>query len=580
MPAERTIPVAAGQREFVVKINGEAIPRQQHLLVVSVQHGANKLSRARLVYQDGAAASSDFPLSNDEFFVPGNEIEILAGAAGEEQSIFSGIVIKQALKVRENTAPQLVIDCRHKAIAMTRSAKSAYFLEQTDSDVISSLLDQYQVAGTVTATDTEHEQLVQYAVSDWDFCLLRAALNGQLLIADGDSINSVEPDTSGDPVIVLQFGSTILEMDIEVDARHQHQAMKGVVWDPAGQEAVEVESSDPGIASPGNLSSPDLASTLGDGPTESAPGAAGEAELQNRVDADLARSQLNLIGARLKCEGMTEVTVGDAIQIDGAGERFSGNAYVTALRQDYDLIKGWKTTLQIGGVRQVFEQVMINQNSSGSGYIAPTRGLCSGVVLSNEDPNGEFRVKVAIPSIGLGEEGLWARVASLDAGENRGMLFRPEPEDEVVVGFFDQDPRAPVIVGMLHSSAKPAPLEPSDDNHEKGFVSRSEMKILFDDDQNIMRFETPEGNAIALDEAEGGLTITDQNGNSIALTSDGIKIESAAALELIASTEIKSESGTETKLEAGTELKLDSSLGSALSSSATTEVKGSLVQIN
>ena len=53
---------------------------------------ANKVSRARLIFQDGAAASSDFPLSNSDLFIPGNKIEILAGAVGQEQTIFNWIV--------------------------------------------------------------------------------------------------------------------------------------------------------------------------------------------------------------------------------------------------------------------------------------------------------------------------------------------------------------------------------------------------------------------------------------------------------------------------------------------------------
>ena len=48
-------------------------------------------------------------------------------------------------------------------------------------------------------------------------------------------------------------------------------------------------------------------------------------------------------------------------------------------------------------------------------------------------------------------------LATLDAGKERGTFFRPEIGDEVVVGFLNDDPRHPVILGMCHSSAKPAP---------------------------------------------------------------------------------------------------------------------------
>ena len=41
--------------------------------------------------------------------------------------------------------------------------------------------------------------------------------------------------------------------------------------------------------------------------------------------------------------------------------------------------------------------------------------------------------------------------------------------DEVLMGFINDDPNDPIILGMLNSSAKPAPLQGSDENHEKGF---------------------------------------------------------------------------------------------------------------
>src|SRR4029079_4890305 len=160
-----------------------------------------------------------------------------------------------------------------------------------------------------------------------------------------------------------------------------------------------------------------------------------------------------------------------------------------------------------------------------------------------EDDAGEHRVRVKLPLVGM-EDGIWARVASLDAGHERGFFFRPEVDDEVVVGFLEDDPRRAVILGMLHSSAKAAPLTGSNDNHEKVYQSRSKMRMYFNDDKKLMVFDTPAGNKITLSEDDKAVTIEDQNGNKIEMTGAGIKIESAKALELKAGTEIKLESGT------------------------------------
>ena len=152
------------------------------------------------------------------------------------------------------------------------------------------------------------------------------------------------------------------------------------------------------------------------------------------------------------------------------------------------------------------------------------------------------------------EQGIWCRVSSLDAGENRGAFFRPEIGDEVIIGFVNEDPNQAVVLGMLHSSAKPAPIVASDDNHEKGFVTRSEMKVLFDDDKKSIEISTPAGKIISLDEDAGTIVIEDDNSNVITIDSNGIVLESAGNIELKASGDVTIE-GTNVSITANAEFK-------------------------
>jgi uncharacterized protein involved in type VI secretion and phage assembly len=132
---------------------------------------------------------------------------------------------------------------------------------------------------------------------------------------------------------------------------------------------------------------------------------------------------------------------------------------------------------------------------------------------------------------------------------------------------------------MLHSSAKPSPITATDDNHEKGIITRSEMKVLFDDDKKIITIETPAGKIISLDEDEGAITIEDDNSNVITINSDGIAMESAGDISLKASGDVTIE-GTNVSLTANAEFKAEGSAGAEMSTSAIAVLKGSLVQIN
>jgi uncharacterized protein involved in type VI secretion and phage assembly len=195
------------------------------------------------------------------------------------------------------------------------------------------------------------------------------------------------------------------------------------------------------------------------------------------------------------------------------------------------------------------------------------------------DPDGEDRIQVRMPTISTSDDGVWSRLATLDAGNNRGWVFRPEIDDEVVVGFMNADPRFPVVLGHLHSSKSPAPIPGSDDNHIKGLTTRSEMKLTFDDDKKVITIETPAGNKITLSEDEKSITVVDQNGNKMEMTSDGINMESPGEIKVKATKDLTLE-GMNVNVKASAQLKAEGSAGAELSSGANCVVKGAMVQIN
>lgn len=574
------MPLAVDDQAFVVKADGVTVSREDQLLAVTITTSVNRISTARLAYVDGSASDGDFPLSSSSTFEPGTAVEVLAGPSSDYRSLFTGIVVKQALKVRDHSATQLVIECRHNAVKLTIGRKSAYFADATDSDIILGLLSAASVEGDVTSTSEVHQQQVQYRSTDWDYLLARSEANGMLVLTNDGKLAVTKPDFSSRPAVDLHFGATLLELDVEVDARLQQKSFKAFSWDQANQNVVEHEAVDPGVSGPGNMTSSELAEVGGPASYDLKHGAASEGEIQAWADSERLRAEMNRVSGRAKCEGIGTVIPGARVSLGGVGERFNGDAFVTGVRHDFDLVQGWKTHVQFGGIAERLAHDRDVSMPKAGGLIPGVSGLQIGVVTANEDPAGEHRVRVRMPLVDVDDDGTWARVASLDAGDDRGFFFRPELGDEVVVGFLDDDPRAAVVLGMLHSSAKAAPLAGSDDNHQKLYQSRSKMKLSFDDDTKVMSFETPAGNKISLSEDKQGIFIQDQSGNKIEMTAAGIKIESVAAIELKAATSLTLDSGTGFEMSGGSTLTLKGASSVELSSSGITSVKGSLVQIN
>lgn len=222
-----------------------------------------------------------------------------------------------------------------------------------------------------------------------------------------------------------------------------------------------------------------------------------------------------------------------------------------------------------------------------AGLVGAIQGLQIGkVVQLQNDPEGEDRILVRIPVIDNNAQGIWTRIASLDAGKKRGAFFRPEIDDEVIVGFINDDPRDAVVLGMLNSSNKPAPITAKDANDEKGFTTRSKMHLNFNDQTKTILIDTPGGNSIKIDEQSMQIEIKDQNQNTITMGPSGIKMESPVNIDIKAGAVLTLSGGASLSIGAPSlSVKADANVSiegaiAKLSSSGITEISGSLVKIN
>jgi uncharacterized protein involved in type VI secretion and phage assembly len=250
-----------------------------------------------------------------------------------------------------------------------------------------------------------------------------------------------------------------------------------------------------------------------------------------------------LCRGRLGVQGFAGVKLLDPMEIAGLGKRFNGTAPITGFRHRVDG-SGWRTDVQFGLPPEGFSRTEDILDAPAAGLLPAVRGLQIGVVAGfEEDPDKELRVKVILPAVDAKKGVVWARMASPEAGKGRGYYFRPEPKDEVVVGFLNDDPRHPVILGSLFGSTN-APADamgaPSDKNEQKGIVTRGGTTIGFiDKDKASVFIETASKNKLLLDDDAETICLSDQHGNSITLSKDGIELKSAKDLKIEADKDVE-----------------------------------------
>lgn len=581
MPDSRVVPTpaAADLPTKTILVNGAAIAANYRIMSVKVSHVAHKIPEAEIVLLDGDVSKETFEASNGADLMPGVEIEIKAGYHGQEETIFKGMIVQQGIKILQGRSSSINILAKHAIFKTTLNRKNGGFKDKKDSEIIEEMLTGDK---EVDATTVKHKHMLQSYCSDWDFLNIRAEANGLFVLPRYNKILVKKPVLDATPVLTLYYGTSILEFEAEMDARNCYSEVKASGWSAADQSVIESSSgNDWNGKEQGNFSSNDAAAAVGNSSLNLFwQGHTLPENLDAVTKAAMLRHHLSKIYGRAQCIGFATIWPGDIVELNGVGDRYKGKAFVTGVV--HNIAEGrWDTNIQFGYRNRTYASQYLNiVEKPALGYMPGIQGLQVGIVMQLEsDPLSEFRVLIKLPTQGGTDEALWANVATMDAGKDRGSFFRPEIGDEVIVGFIDNNPLHAIILGCLNSSKNTSPVDPKDTNHVKGIYSREKMKWQMDDEKKEILFETPAGNKILMSEDQKSITLEDQNGNKIVMSDAGIEITSSKDFKVKASGDVKLE-GTNVELSANAQFKASGSGGSELSSSAVTNVKGSIVNIN
>ncbi|RDE52141.1 MAG: phage tail protein [Candidatus Accumulibacter meliphilus] len=194
-------------------------------------------------------------------------------------------------------------------------------------------------------------------------------------------------------------------------------------------------------------------------------------------------------------------------------------------------------------------------------------GVVVGVVTNNQDPEGLARVKVRFPWLSAEDESAWARMATPMAGNDRGLYFLPEVDDEVLVAFEHGDLRFPYVLGALWNGKDKSPADNADGKNALRVIrSRSGHLIRLNDEdgeEKIEIIDKSEKNSIVFDTANNTITISSDKDISLSAPQGTIRLD-ARKVEIKSSTDAQFEAGAGLDVKAG----------------ATLNIKGATVNIN
>lgn len=546
-----------------IKVNGELMEYPESVFSVAVSHEYNRISTLEIHLTNKMEMLGNVVISETDIFAANSSIEIwIGGRWGEETyCAFKGTIIK--IGTYEN-GKKLVVTAKHAAEEMTKNRKLRSFEDKSDTDIIKDICSEYNIEPIIDEVlgEQPNEKITQYNVTDWDFINIRAEAIGLIVFTTPEGISVRKPDFQKEAIAIT--GKDIVEFEINNDSRYCHKNYYVQAWNFTEQET-EGECPE-SVDSEENMTVLSMSSQEDSHMMETY-----QSALSQRNDLAYLRGKLTIVG-------QAPILPNDVLHLEDVWNKFGMNVIVSKVIQAISA-NGWETNIEFGyddtAYIDRFDDVVANPSM---GTIPCTNGLQIAKVegIAN-DPLEQGRIYIRLAN--SLDTKLWARLATLDAGDERGTFFMPEIGDEVVVGFVDDNPGQAVVLGMLHSGKAKTPFEQAEENHIKGYVSRGKIIVQFDDEKKSLLIETPGGNKVLISDEDKGISMEDQNGNTLVLNDQGITMESQKKITIKASQDVVIE-GSNVNIKANAQLKAEGTKGAELSAKGNTVVKGAMVQIN
>jgi len=432
-----------------------------------------------------------------------------------------------------------------------------------DSEIVSQIASEMGLKSSVDTTWARTEPRVQDNKSNLAFLEELAQANGYFLWVDRDTLYFKRDRPAPKPnTIRLEWGKTLMSFSARLSTAGQVNEVEVRGWDPVQKQSLSAR-----VKRRGTVTAK-LAPT---GQKQIDKGTGGRSEriiakapVSNAQEAEAYAkailAQQSLISGNGVSVGNPEIRVGTTLELSGIG-RFDGSYTVTQVTHTLN-DNGYQTSFQVDSVLHSPDLPSLFDGRDRNRVY----GVVVGIVIGNKDI-GIGRVRVKYPGMSDNEIGHMARVATLMAGQERGTLFLPEENDEVLIAFEQGDIARPYVIGALwNGKDKPPDSNANGKNNLRFIKSRSGHLVRLDDTEHNEKIEI-------IDKTGKNSLTFDTASNTVTIKSDkDVVIEAPKGRISLSAKNVEIQSNADTKVQAQTTMDIKAS--------ETLAIKGKPVNIN
>ncbi|BAY49989.1 Rhs element Vgr protein (plasmid) [Scytonema sp. HK-05] len=464
----------------LLKINGKPAPPElvEDIIEISVEESLHLPSMFTLVVHnvyDSADQEDKQPWKNEKYFKIGDSLDIGFATSTTKSSEFSkeeqnyliqkGEIVAIEVSFTDKSDAPIIIRGYDTAHRLHHGRHNRSFLNQTAGEIVKKIAQEVGIkVDQVDNKGVPYDYLFQENQTNWEFLHELAALNGMELFVQDNKLNFRTP--SSKPSLKLKWLIDITHFHPRATSAQQVKSVEVRSWDYTKKQPIISTASSEKVVTKTSIGQG--SSTSSDFHLKQPPEMiVVDKPVSTQQQADVIAQALcnelggDFISADGRAEGNPQIRPAQIISLEGIGDLFSGDYYVTETRHLYRE-RVYKTEFSVRGLRSNSLLTTI----APPVRLRPAQTFLTGIVTDNHDKQNMGRVKVKFPTLSNEKDSSnWARVVGLGAGQNRGFYCLPEIGDEVLVGFEHGNITRPYIIGAVWNGPDTPPEAVKDTIH-------------------------------------------------------------------------------------------------------------------
>jgi hypothetical protein len=214
--------------------------------------------------------------------------------------------------------------------------KTNVYSEKKDSEIVEEIAKNNKISCSVDDTKSKHENVIQYAMSDYRFLCERMKLTGFIMFHDGQDLVYKKPDLSADALTTITYPQDIRDGEIYMSVNSEYGDHLFNGWDEMKKEPFQVTkplSDSAGSMGEEKSSFQRFSDELGSRQNIFFnPEIIDQDMAQNYIEGRFINNSLHSIRGKLSVAGNINVTVGNNVSIEGFG-KFAGKYFVSEVKQ-------------------------------------------------------------------------------------------------------------------------------------------------------------------------------------------------------------------------------------------------------